>query len=729
MATQKLSACVFTSALVHQACVFTSSLVYRGRFIEWRRDIHSTCENGYDCSLRLRRAVQRRHGGHFVNDFLARSCKKACESATRTYLSFPITVGAFTVIHLTEPLWGKLSKPRGVKNMGAPGTNGVADDHHGMTSMAGDAVAPLNGVIVTRTNFGVKPTAGKHDGNSHGACILENWEFQQSPELPRFLPTLRGHHMGQLTGADSSEILLEFKRCLALAAPTALANILWFARVVVSTIYLGHLGNNDLAGAALAMGFCNVTGYSLVMGLSTGIDPICAQAYGAGNYKLLQLTMQRAVIMLQCVSAVIAVSIWLNVERILILCGQDPEIAAVTKNYTLVLIPDLFVYALVVPTRTYLRSQYITVPLTVSAGIALCIHIPLNYALIFKAGLGYRGAALSTVCTDISFICLLLLTVWLVTPKEGRGKWEGWSRECLKEWGPILRLSLPSCVSVCVEWWTFEIITIFAGLLPDPSTAVATMSIMLNCAYMSIMTPLAVSQSASTRVGIELGANSPPAARLAAYVAWSIAFVLAGASLTFFTTCGAHVARLFTDIASVQLHIQTVIPLLGIVQLFSIPQSVAAGIVRGCARPDALLGVSLVAFYLIGLPLAAYLAFVMHMGDAGLWRGLIAAEVVAAVSTVSIILLLDWGAEAKRAQLFVTKSQCSATIPHDDDPHVDSAETGKKDPTNDCPQKWAGTDYHNIADQSLTAPLLNDQEEDSACEDSKPAGNRLDTSH
>ncbi|GBG86750.1 hypothetical protein CBR_g41814 [Chara braunii] len=528
---------------------------------------------------------------------------KGHESETRTELSFPITVGTFTAIHLAEPLRGKLSKLWRETNMGAPVKNGVVDDHHAIMSVPGDVVAPLKGVIVTRTNVGVKPTAGKHDVNSHGARILENCEFQQSPDLPRFLPTVWGHHMGQLRGANSSEILLEFKRCFALAGPTALANILWFSRVVISTIYLGHLGNNDLAGAALAMGFCNATGYSLVMGLATGIDPICAQAYGARKYKLLQLTMQRAIIMLQCVSAIIIVFLWLNVEKILILCGQDPEIAA---------------------------------------------------------------------------------------------------------------------------WWTLEIITILAGLLPDPSTAVAAMSILLNCALMFAMTPTAVSQSASTRVGIELGANSPPAAHLAAYVAWSISFVLAGTSLTFFSTCGAHVARLFTNIAAVQLRIQKVIPLLGIVQLFSIPQSVAAGILRGCARPDALLGVSLVAFYFIGLPLAAYLAFVMHMGDAGLWCGLIAAEVVAALAIASIILLLDWGTEAKRAQLFVTKSQCSATIPHDDDLHVDRADTGKKDPTNDCRQKWAGTDYHNIADQSLTAPLLNDEEEDSTCENRKPAGNRLD---
>ncbi|GCC20638.1 hypothetical protein chiPu_0019202 [Chiloscyllium punctatum] len=39
----------------------------------------------------------------------------------------------------------------------------------------------------------------------------------------------------------------------------------------------------------------------------------------------------------------------------------------------------------------------------------------------------------------------------------------GWSTDCLQEWGPFLRLAVPSMVMMCIEWWTYQIGTFLVG--------------------------------------------------------------------------------------------------------------------------------------------------------------------------------------------------------------------------------------------------------------------------
>jgi hypothetical protein len=49
--------------------------------------------------------------------------------------------------------------------------------------------------------------------------------------------------------------------------------------------------------------------------------------------------------------------------------------------------------------------------------------------------------------------------------------WQGWSRDALRGWGPILTLSLSSTLMVVLEWWIYDVNTLLAGLLGDPGEA------------------------------------------------------------------------------------------------------------------------------------------------------------------------------------------------------------------------------------------------------------------
>ncbi|KAI4302772.1 hypothetical protein MLD38_038481 [Melastoma candidum] len=83
-----------------------------------------------------------------------------------------------------------------------------------------------------------------------------------------------------------------------MAIPLSEMNLMWFAKVAITTAFLGWLGDLQLAGGTLGFTFANVTGFSVLNGLCSAMEPMCGQAYGAKNYQLLRKTLFMAIMLL-----------------------------------------------------------------------------------------------------------------------------------------------------------------------------------------------------------------------------------------------------------------------------------------------------------------------------------------------------------------------------------------------------------------------------------------------
>lgn len=126
--------------------------------------------------------------------------------------------------------------------------------------------------------------------------------------------------------------LQEIGRQSRLALPLIVMNVMSFARIVITSAFLGRLGELELAGGTLGFTFANVTGLSVLNGLCSAMGPICGQAYGAKNIRLLHRTLIKGTCLLLLTSVPIAL-LWLYVDRILLLCGQQEDISSIAKDY------------------------------------------------------------------------------------------------------------------------------------------------------------------------------------------------------------------------------------------------------------------------------------------------------------------------------------------------------------------------------------------------------------
>ncbi|QCD92269.1 solute carrier family 13 [Vigna unguiculata] len=445
---------------------------------------------------------------------------------------------------------------------------------------------------------------------------------------------------------ERSDVVEEMKKQLWLAGPLITVTLLNFGLNLISVMFVGHLGELALSGASMATSFASVTGFSLLQGMASALDTFCGQSYGAKQYHMLGIHMQRAMLILMTVSIPLAV-IWANTRSILIFFGQDPEIAAAAGSYAKFMLPTVFAYGLLQCLNRFLQTQNIVYPMMCSSGITTLLHVLTCWILVFKSGLGSKGAALAN---GISYwLNVTMLILYIKFSPSCAKTWKGFSKEALHNIPTFFRLAIPSAVMVCLEMWSFELMVLLSGLLPNPKLETSVLSICLNSSATVWMIPFGLSGAVSIRVSNELGAGRPWIARLAVRVVLAIAVVqglLIGTVMILVRNVWGYA---YSNEVEVVKYVAIMFPILAASNFLDGLQCVLSGTARGCGWQKIGAFVNLGSYYLVGIPSAIVLAFVLHIGGKGLWLGIICALIVQVCSLMIITIRTDWEQQAKKA--------------------------------------------------------------------------------
>ncbi|XP_071725300.1 protein DETOXIFICATION 55-like [Rutidosis leptorrhynchoides] len=470
------------------------------------------------------------------------------------------------------------------------------------------------------------------------------------------------------------EVVDELKKISDIGFPIAAMSLVAYLKNMVLVVCMGRLGSLELAGGALAIGLTNITGYSVLSGLAMGMESICGQAFGSRNHSIASLTLKRTILMLLLASLPISL-FWANLEPLMLYLHQNPEITQVASLYCKFAIPDLVANSILHPLRIYLRSKGTTWPLMWCTLASILLHIPITITLAFTLGYGIPGIAISMFITNFNTLIFISCYMYykrmpeepLHTPLitldniSTTTTTKTLKYSLGKEWIILLKLAIPSCLGVCLEWWWYEFMTLLTGYLQKPQAALATSAIVIQTTSLMYTIPTALSASVSTRVGNELGAGRPNRARLSTIVAVGLALFSSLFGLLW-TTLGREVwGRVFTNDNEVLELTMRVLPIIGVCELANCPQTTSCGILRGSARPSIGAWINFYSFYLVGAPLAVVLAFVWRLGFVGLCYGLLGAQIACVVSILIVVYKTDWGIEFLKAEDLVGKSKISTS--------------------------------------------------------------------
>ncbi|XP_077578249.1 multidrug and toxin extrusion protein 1-like [Stigmatopora nigra] len=429
----------------------------------------------------------------------------------------------------------------------------------------------------------------------------------------------------------------EIYHLLRMMGPLLLTRILSYLLQFVVTVFCGRLNNEVMAGYGLASATINVTTAATGLGLGFAIDTLVAQTFGGKNLLRVGVIMQRGIIIL----LLFCLPCWgllLNSQRLLLLMGQDPEVAQIAQVYItayLPAIPAMFLYHL---QTSYLQNQGIIVPQMYAAALANVANLLTNYIFINVLDLGLYGSAAASTLSEI-YICGFLFA-YICWKKLHKSTWGGWSVESLQEWGSFMKLAIPSTLMTCFEWWIFEFGGFFAGMLGKEQLAVH--HAFITVANLNYMVPVGIQTATCARVGNALGAGDTAGARLTSKVAFILSAALAVIQGTVLASTKSVVGFLFTSDPKIINLLSPLMTIYCFLQIFDGLVCQSTGILMGMGRQKIAAMVNFIGYYFIGCPIGVALMYFAKLDILGFWLGLFICVVLQSIFYIVLITKFNW---------------------------------------------------------------------------------------
>jgi len=429
--------------------------------------------------------------------------------------------------------------------------------------------------------------------------------------------------------AKGSDRPHELRATAALAVPVVFVQLGFMAMGVVDTLMVGRVSARVLAAVALGnLYFFNVSIFA--SGSIMALDPIVAQAVGAGDRPAVARAVQRGLIISLglglVTSALLAVS-----PSVLYALHQQNEIVPDAAAYLRISIAGVAPYLAFGVFRQTLQAMHHVRPVVWTILVANIANAAFNWVFVYghlgSPALGVAGSAIATAISRWIMLVLLLVVAW----REIRPTVVPWldSSMAPRPLGQMLRIGLPIGAQQALEAGAFGAVGLLMGVLG--TVQMAAHQIAITLAAFTFMVPLGVGQAAAVRVGHAIGAGDDARAKAAiraAYICGVGFMIFAGLA---FLGAPRLLAHAFTPDERVVTLAAVLIPIAGVFQVFDGGQAVGAGVLRGAGDTTAPLVVMLAAYWIVGVPVSAYLGFKTSLGPAGLWWGFVVSLAVVAI--------------------------------------------------------------------------------------------------
>lgn len=418
----------------------------------------------------------------------------------------------------------------------------------------------------------------------------------------------------------------ELRPLLKLAIPVILAELGWMGMGVVDTIMVGRIDAQSIGAVAIGNVLFNTVGL-LAFSLLLGLDTLISQAVGAGQMEDAKHSLRQGFWLALLTAPPLMLAMW-GLVPLMGLWGLDARVFELAKPFTSVLALSVVPIAFYTAQRRYLQSLHIVRPITAALLTANLVNVGLN--LWFIPIYGVTGSAWSTVGARVYLAIFLFVVLW--RHDKTVFHWEGpdWPR--IQQ---LFMLGLPAAGHIFAEIAVFGAATALAGRFP--AVALAAHEVTLNHAALAYMVPLGISSAAAVRVGNEVGGGDLPRARRAGNTAiWFGALFMSLSAVVMFLFPYA-ILRVYTSDESVVAYAVPLLAWAAAFQLFDGIQVVSTGALRGKGDTQTPFLASLVGYWVIGLPLGAWLCFGQGYGVAGLWIGL-----SLGLAVVAVLLLWRW---------------------------------------------------------------------------------------
>jgi multidrug resistance protein, MATE family len=448
---------------------------------------------------------------------------------------------------------------------------------------------------------------------------------------PRFRrPTVPGRRRLGVLYLHEARVLLR------LAGPIILSQLGAVGMNTMDTIMVGRLGAKALAAAGLANAI-HIAVLLICTGMLLGMGPLVSQAFGAGD----RIECRRVLVAGLWLGSLLAVPvIWLNFvgERLALMLGQEPAVAALAGDYMWALAWGVLPVVLFFACRNFIEGLGLTRAAMVMTFFGLAVNYLGNRALIYGIegwvpAMGVVGSGWST--TAVRWAMLGAMIYYLIRHPDlhpFRGvRWRPFFGKIRR----IVSIGWPAGTQLGLEVGLFSFAAVMMGWFGP--LQLGTHQVTINIASTTFMVALGVSIAGSIRVGQQLGARNPAGVRRAATLTYGLSLGFMGICALLFVLMPEFLIRLYTSDPEV-VRLGTVLLLVAAAfQVFDGAQVAGFSVLRGAADTRIPMVLAAAGYWALGVPIAYLLGFHSPLGPVGVWVGL-------CVALAIVAMLLYWRA-------------------------------------------------------------------------------------
>ncbi|MBM7679575.1 MATE family multidrug resistance protein [Gracilibacillus alcaliphilus] len=425
--------------------------------------------------------------------------------------------------------------------------------------------------------------------------------------------------------------------------PILITQVCMYLMNFFDTIMSGQASSVDLAGVAIGSSLFVPVQMTMV-GIMMAMSPIVAQLTGAQQQDKIKTTVQQGIYLAVALGLIITVIGAFLLDPVLSLMDLESEVAHIAKYYIIFMglgMVPLFIYNLL---RSYVDGLGHTRISMFIILISLPINIILNYLFIFgKFGFPALGGIGAGVASGLTFFINAFIAIYIVhyvRPFREHKILHQLQKPDFKQWFIHLKLGVPIGFSIFFEVSIFSAVTM---MLSSYSTnTIAAHQAAMNFASLLYMIPLSIAMALTITVGFELGASRIKDARIYSYMG-----IVSGIAIAIIA--GGLIYLLDNQVASLYSTDPEVLALtkqfLYYAIFFQFADAVGApvqGILRGYKDVNVTFWMSLVSYWLIGLPSGWLLANYTALDAFGYWLGLIIGLSAGAITLFGRMYYMQW---------------------------------------------------------------------------------------
>jgi MATE family multidrug resistance protein len=440
-----------------------------------------------------------------------------------------------------------------------------------------------------------------------------------------------------LPASTPRPFLREIKALVPLALPLILGQLFGIGTDVIISIFAGHLGADVLAAVALGSSLWIIV-FMAIVGLMMSLQPAVSALDGAERrHEAGHLLAQGLILGLSAgmLGGLLLAFGGLAFARA---AHLPPAVLPGVAGFLHGAAWSMPALGLLAACRGFSEGLSMTRPTMICGALGLAALVPA--AAVLMDGLvipllgpldggGAWGAGLTIAVVfwlqAIAYIGWIRLSGRYPAAAWRRGAWS----PDVRVLGRLLRIGAPIAVTIVLEVCMFSVATLMAGRFG--AVAVAGHQIALMTSAVFFMVPLGLSLGVTVRVGRAVGQGDPAAIRRAGLAGFAVMAACQCVSCSLMLCTSGAIAGLFTHVPAVIALGSRLLMLAAVFQFADGMQVVAMGSLRGLQDTRVPMLLAMLAYWLLGVPLGAWLAFGCGLGVPGIWMGLMAGLTVAAV--------------------------------------------------------------------------------------------------